>query len=60
MMLKAFFTVVYFIIFGYIIDFVFGHFSCSVMTALLVLWCWAIALIISVGLAEYTVKKIKE
>ena len=60
MILKVFFTVVYFIAFGYAIDFVFGNFSCSVMTTLLVLWCWAIALIISVGLAEYTVKKIKE
>lgn len=59
-MLKAFFTVVYFIIFGYIIDFVFRHVPGSVMTTLLVLWCWAIALIISVGLAEYTVKKIRE
>ena len=57
-MLKLFFSAVYFIAFGYAIDFVFRN-TIGLAANLLVIFCWSIALIISVGLAEYTVKKIK-
>ena len=53
-----FFTAVYFLIFCFFIDLVFRN-TLSVLTDLLAIACWMIALIISVGLADYTVKKIK-
>lgn len=56
--LFIFFTAVYFLIFCFFIDLVFRN-TLSVLTDLLAIACWMIALIISVGLADYTVKKIK-
>lgn len=56
--LMLFFTAVYFLIFYLLIDLVFRN-TLSVLTDLLALVCWIIAFIVSVGLADYTVKKIK-
>ncbi len=56
--LMLFFTAVYFLIFCFLIDLVFRN-TLSVLTDLLALVCWIIAFIVSVGLADYTVKKIK-
>ena len=58
-MLMAFFAAVYFVVFAFFIDLVFRH-TLSVQTNILAVICWGIALIVSVGLAQYTVKKIKE
>lgn len=58
-MLKVFFTIVYFFIFCFLIDLIFRNTS-SVITDILAVICWIIALIISVGIADYTVEKIKE
>ena len=58
-MLMAFFATVYFVVFAFFIDLVFRH-TLSVQTNILAVICWVIALIVSVGLAQYTVKKIKE
>lgn len=56
---SLFLTVVYFIIFLYLIDLVFRN-TLSVFTDLLAIGCWIVALIASVGLADYTVKKVKD
>ncbi len=58
-MLRAFFSIIYFLIFLFLIDLVFRN-TLSVYTDILAVVCWIIALIISVGLANFTVKKIKE
>ncbi|CDC68783.1 unknown [Oscillibacter sp. CAG:155] len=58
-MLKAFFTIVYFLIFCFLIDLIFRN-TLSVITDMLAVICWIIALIISVVIADYTVEKIKE
>lgn len=58
-MLRAFFSIIYFLIFLFLIDLVFRD-TLSVYTDILAVVCWIIALIISVGLADFTVKKIKE
>ena len=58
-MLRAFFSIIYFLIFLFLIDLVFRN-TLSVYTDILAVVCWIIALIISVGLADFTVKKIKE
>ena len=55
-MLKVFFTVVYLYIFWFTIDLIFRN-TLSVLTDILALICLVIAFIISVGMAEYTVKK---
>ena len=57
--LTVFFTAVYFLIFCYFIDLVFRN-TLSGFTDLLAVVCWVIALIISVALADYTVKKISK
>ena len=56
-MLKAFFTIVYFLIFCFLIDLIFRN-TLSVITDMLAVICWIIALIISVVIADYTVEKI--
>lgn len=56
--LRPIFTVVYFAIFVVFIDLVFRN-TLSMFTDLLAVACWIIAFIVSVGLADYTVKKIK-
>ena len=58
-MLRALFSIIYFLIFLFLIDLVFRN-TLSVYTDILAVVCWIIALIISVGLADFTVKKIKE
>ena len=58
-MLRAFFTIVYFLIFLFLIDLIFRN-TFSVITNMLVVICWVIAFIASFGIADYTVKKIKE
>lgn len=57
--LVTFFTVVYFLIFCFLIDLIFRN-RLSVFTDLLAVVCWIIAFIVSVGLADYTVKRIKK
>ena len=57
--LVTFFTVVYFLIFCFLIDLIFRN-TLSVFTDLLAVVCWIIAFIVSVGLAGYTVKRIKK
>ena len=56
-MLKAFFAVVYFCIFLFFIDLIFRN-TLSVFTDILAVICWIIALIVSIGMADYTVKKV--
>ena len=58
-MLKAFFAVVYFCIFLFFIDLMFRN-TLSVFTDILAVICWIIALILSIGMADYTVKKNKK
>lgn len=55
-MLKAFFAVVYFCIFLFFIDLIFRN-MLSVFTDILAVICWIIALIVSIGMADYTAKK---
>ena len=54
-----FLTVVYFLIFCFFIDLIFRNFL-SIYSDLLAIACWVIAFIISVALAGFTVKKMKE
>ena len=58
-MLIIFFTAVYFYVFVRLIDLLFRH-TINPVTDILAVVCWVIALVVSVGLAEYTVRKIKE
>ena len=58
-MLKVFFTIVYFLIFLFFIDLIFRN-TLSVYSNLLAIVCWIVAFTVSVGIADYTVKKIKE
>lgn len=51
------FTVVYFVVFWFLIDLVFRN-TLSVFTDLLAVTCLILALIISIGMADYTVKKL--
>lgn len=55
--LTFFFIVLYFLIFCFFIDLIFRN-TLSIFSDLLAIVCWVIAFIISVALAEYTVKKI--
>ena len=57
--LEFFFTVVYFLIFCFFIDLVFRN-TLSIITDILAVVCWIVAFVVSVGLADYTVKKIKD
>ena len=56
---EAVFSAAYFLGFLFLIDLVLRH-TLSLFTDILAIVCWIIALIASVGIAEYTVKKIKE
>ena len=58
-MLKVFFTIVYFLIFLFFIDLIFRN-TLSGYSTLVARVCWSVAFIVSVGIADYTVKKIKE
>ena len=57
--LMIFFTVVYFRVGFYLIDLVFRN-TLSVVTDFLSVICLIIAFFVSVGLAEFTVKKIAD
>lgn len=57
-MLMAFFTAVYFYVSVRLIDLLFRN-TLSVLTDLLSVVCLVIALVVSVGLADFTVKRIR-
>lgn len=58
-MLRGFFTVVYFLVSLFLINLIFRN-TLSVLTDIMAVICWIIAFFASVGLAEYTVKKIRK
>ena len=58
-MLTIFFTVVYFLLFAFFIDLIFRN-THHIVTDLLTIVCWVVALIVSAGLADYTVKKVQD
>jgi hypothetical protein len=58
-MLITFFSVVYFFVLFRIIDLIFRN-TLNIITDILAVACLIAALIVSVGLADYTVKKIKD
>lgn len=58
-MLTVFFAAVYYLVFLFLIDLIFSN-TLSVLTDILAVFCWVVAFLVSVGLAEYTVKRIKE
>ncbi|TFZ41507.1 hypothetical protein E4100_02700 [Soehngenia longivitae] len=56
-----FFTIVYFLVFFFLLDLVFRNtMGISPIADVLQLVCLIVAFIISVGLADYTIKKIEE
>jgi len=57
-LLEFFFMVIYFRIFCFFIDLAFRN-TLSIITDILAVVCWIVAFVASVGLADYTVKKIK-
>ena len=57
-MLRGFFTAVYFLVSLFLINLIFRN-TLSVLTNIMAVICWIIAFVASVGLAEYTVKKIR-
>ena len=57
-MLRWFFTAVYFCCFFFVTDLIFRH-TIGFVADLFAIACLLISLIISVGLAEFTVNKIK-
>lgn len=58
-MLRGFFTVVYFLVSLFLINLIFRN-TLSVLADIMAVICWIIAFFASVGLAEYTVKKIRK
>ena len=54
------FTAVYFWLFCQIIDLVFRNYGISFIFDILAVVCWIIALVVSVGLGDFTVKKMEE
>lgn len=64
-LLAWFFTIVYFLIFCSIIRLVFTNFisnffSSFAAESILTIFCWIIAFFISVGLGDYTEKRIRD
>jgi hypothetical protein len=60
-MLRWFFAIVYFLVFFFLLDLVFRNtMGISPITNVLQLACLIVAFIVSVGLADYTIKKIEE
>lgn len=56
---QIFLTIVYFVIFVFVINKLINHFlHINLLTDIITLVCWVIALIVSVALAEYTMKKL--
>lgn len=58
-MLMVFFTSAYFLVFVYLIDLIFRS-TLNPLTDILAVVCWIIALVVSVGLSDFTVKKIRK
>lgn len=58
-MLTILFTAVYYLVFLRLIDGLFRN-TVNGLTDLAAMVCWVVAFLLSVGLAEYTVKKIRE
>lgn len=58
-MLTVFFTAVYFYVFVKLIDLLFRHTTIP-FTNILAVVCWVIVFLVSIGLAQYTVKKIEK
>lgn len=58
-MLTVLFTAVYYLVFLRLIDWLFRN-TVNGLTDLAAMVCWVVAFLLSVGLAEYTVKKIRE
>lgn len=59
-MLRVFFTGVYFLVFLFLIDSVFRNLGTTLPANLLAILCWVIALFVSAGLGDFTVRKIQE
>lgn len=57
-MLTAFFTAVYFVVLAFFVNLGFRH-TIGAAANILAVACWVVAFIASVGLADYTVKKIR-
>lgn len=56
---QIFLTIVYFVIFVFVINKLINHFlPINLLTDIITLVCWVMALIVSVALAEYTMKKL--
>ena len=56
---QIFLTIVYFVIFVFVINKLINHFlPINLLTDIITIVCWVIALIVSVALAEYTMKKL--
>lgn len=56
---QIFLTIVYFVIFVFVINKLINHFlPINLLTDIITLVCWVIALFASVALAEYTMKKL--
>ena len=56
---QIFLTIVYFVIFVFVINKLINHFlPINLLADIITLVCWVIALIASVALAEYTMKKL--
>jgi len=58
--LFVFFTAVYFFLFCKIINFLFQNSGPNIVLDLLVIVCWIVSFVASVGLGDFTVKKIEE
>ena len=54
-------TIVYFIVIVFIINKLINLLlPWNFLTDLLTLWCWGVAVIVSTGLAQYTLRKVRE
>ncbi len=54
------FTAIYFYLFCQIIDLIFRNCGISFILDILAVVCWIIAFVTSVGLGDFTVKKVEE
>lgn len=54
------FTAIYFYLFCQIIDLIFRNCGISFILDILAVICWIIAFVTSVGLGDFTVKKVEE
>ena len=58
--LSFIFTAVYFSLFCQVIDLIFRNSGPNFVIDLLVIVCWIVSFVASIGFADYTVKKIEE